>query len=171
MKNKIFLLLLLPTLLFAQSFKRIKDTRTGKPIVVGICTRTALMDSSLGKWFEVNYNVYGVDTVTLKTVKPLLKDYSIKIVMATWCGDSRREVPRFYKILDFLGYPDSNVTLVCVDRHKQGLAEETKGLNIQRVPTFIFYRNGEEKGRIIERPVESLEKDMWKILKRQNRTN
>ena len=80
-------------------------------------------------------------------------------------------MPRFYKILDFLGYPDSNVTLVCVDRHKQGLAEETKGLNIQRVPTFIFYKNGKEKGRIIERPVKSLEKDMWEILKRQIRTN
>jgi hypothetical protein len=37
-------------------------------------------------------------------------------------------------------------------------------LDIQRVPTFIFYKNNIEAGRIIENPETSLEQDMVKIL-------
>jgi hypothetical protein len=36
-------------------------------------------------------------------------------------------------------------------------------MNIERVPTFIFKRGGEEIGRIIETPDESLEADMLKL--------
>jgi hypothetical protein len=32
------------------------------------------------------------------------------------------------------------------------------------VPTFIFMKDGQELGRIVEYPLESLEKDMAKIL-------
>jgi hypothetical protein len=37
-------------------------------------------------------------------------------------------------------------------------------LNIVRVPTFIFYKNNSEAGRIIEVPKTSLEQDMVNIL-------
>ncbi len=164
MKIKILLFVLFPILVFAQSFKFEKDSRTGKPIVVGVCTRQTLKDSSLGNWFEENYNFYKPDTSTLNKIKPKIPFYRIKIVMGTWCSDSRREVPRFYKILDFLNFPARNLELIAVDRRKKGINGETKNLNIQRVPTFIFYFNGKEVGRIIESPVETLEKDISKIL-------
>ena len=45
-----------------------------------------------------------------------------------------------------------------------GLLNETEGLNIEKVPTFIFYKNGIEIGRIIESPEKSIEKDFLKIL-------
>ena len=38
------------------------------------------------------------------------------------------------------------------------------GLNIHHVPTVIFYKNGNEIGRIIEYPVQLLEEDMVAIL-------
>lgn len=84
--------------------------------------------------------------------------------MGTWCSDSREQIPAFYKILDELNYPSDKVTLICVDRKKKGLSNEADGLNIELVPTIIFYRNGEEIGRIIETPQESLEKDLLGII-------
>ena len=36
--------------------------------------------------------------------------------------------------------------------------------DIKRVPTLVVLRDGEEIGRIVEYPVESLEKDLLKIL-------
>jgi len=39
-----------------------------------------------------------------------------------------------------------------------------KDLNITNIPTFIFYKNGKEMHRIVESPMESLEKDMLKII-------
>ena len=37
-------------------------------------------------------------------------------------------------------------------------------LGIQRVPTFIIYKNNIESGRIIETPKTSLEQDLVNIL-------
>jgi len=85
--------------------------------------------------------------------------------MGTWCPDSRKEVPRFYKILDSLKFPESQLKLITVNRMKKGIAQETDGLNIQRVPTFIFYKDGKEVGRIIEHPsFDRLEDDVQKIV-------
>ncbi len=84
--------------------------------------------------------------------------------MGTWCSDSRTEVPHFYKILDEINYPKEKVILINVNRDKQGLENEVEGLEINFVPTFIFNKAGEEIGRIIEMPYETLEKDMLELV-------
>lgn len=84
--------------------------------------------------------------------------------MATWCGDSRDWVPRFYKIMDELDFKSKNLTLICVDRDKKAPGTKVEELNIEKVPTFIFYRKKKELGRIIEVPGDLLEKDILKIL-------
>lgn len=141
-----------------------KDNATGKPMLIGYCTRAALSDSSFSWWFNSNYIMYEVDSTALEGAAARLKDDSITVVMGTWCSDSKMEVPRFYKILDYLGYPSDKVKLLMVGRDKKAKGNETEGLNIERVPTFIFYREGKELGRIVEYPQESLDKDMVKIL-------
>ena len=49
------------------------------------------------------------------------------------------------------------------DKIKQGPNGEEKGLSIHRVPTFLFYKDGEEIGRIVESPVGNLELDIAQI--------
>jgi len=142
----------------------IKDAANGKPMLIGYCTREAFSDSSFSWWFNSEYNMYEVDSTALKNASEKLKNDKITIVMGTWCSDSRREVPRFYKILDYLGYPSDKVKLIMVNRNKKGSSDETDGLNIERVPTIIFYKNDKELGRIVEYPQESLDKDMVKII-------
>ena len=88
----------------------------------------------------------------------------IKLFMGTWCRDSRREVPRIYRILDAAGFDESRLTLINVNRGKNSPGEEEVGLNIHHVPTVILYKNGNEIGRIIESPVQLLEEDMIAIL-------
>ena len=39
-----------------------------------------------------------------------------------------------------------------------------ENLNITNIPTFIFYKDGQELNRIVEFPIEDLETDMVKIL-------
>jgi hypothetical protein len=92
-------------------------------------------------------------------------DIDIEIFFGTWCSDSRREVPRFFKILDQSQFvkPD-RVKLWAVDKSKKlenNLAEKR---DIEYVATFIFLRDGKEIGRIIERPQESLELDILRII-------
>jgi len=93
-----------------------------------------------------------------------LKDIRIKIVMGTWCGDSKDQVPRFFKVLDKLQYNPSDVEILSFVRKYKDKEVGAKQYNIEKIPTFIIYRNNTEIGRIIETPHLSLEKDFLEIL-------
>jgi thiol-disulfide isomerase/thioredoxin len=151
--------------LFAQDFNTITiDEKTDKPMLIGHTTLEAFNDTSFSWWWNSAYNMYEVDSADIEELKVKLDDVDIKIVMGTWCSDSRTEVPHFYKILDEINYPKDKVTLINVNRDKRGLENEVEGLDINFVPTFIFYKSGEEIVRIIEMPYETLEKDMLELV-------
>ena len=133
-------------------------------ILVGKVTRSQLQTGEFGDYFEYNYTNYSPDQQTINELKNKIYGYDIIIVLGTWCSDSQREVPRFYKILDKLEYNTNTVTIYCVDRNKTAGNYDISDLNIERVPTFIFVKDGVEKGRIIETPQNTLEKDMLEIL-------
>jgi len=88
--------------------------------------------------------------------------------MGTWCGDSKKEVPKLYKVLEACNFPEEQLTVIAVNRsadmYKQSPKHEEKGLNIHRVPTIIFYKDGKEINRIVEHPVKSFEKDIQNIV-------
>ena len=117
------------------------------------------------EWYVKGYDEYKPDDLTIKKLHEINKDeLSIKIVMGTWCSDSRREVPRFMKVLDSWRFPLERVKFIGVDIDKASPVGEYEELDIQRVPTFIIYKNNIEAGRIIENPVTSLEQDLVMIL-------
>jgi thiol-disulfide isomerase/thioredoxin len=165
---KLFLIiagLLICTNLYAQEFNTITtDEKTDKPMLIGYTTLEAFNDTSFSWWWNSAYNMYEVDSTAAEELKVKVEDVDIKIVMGTWCSDSRTEVPHFYKILDEINYPEEKVNLINVNRDKQGLENEVEGLEINFVPTFIFNKAGEEIGRIIEMPYETLEKDMLELV-------
>ena len=145
--------------------KIIVDERTQKHMVVGYGDRNVFEDSSFTGWYKPQYENYKIKEELDDISSDDLMNLNITIVLGTWCGDSKREVPRFYKILDHLSFPEENIKLIFVDRQKQGLEDEVSGLNIEFVPTMIFYRDDEEIGRIIETPEETLEEDFYSIIK------
>lgn len=161
----ILLLVLVSSNILAQNYNNTTiDTVKNNKMLIGYCTREAFNDTAFADWFNEHYNNYQLDYQTIDRLEGKLDDISITIVMGTWCSDSREQVPSFYKILDELNYPSDKITLICVDRKKKGLSDEADNLNIEFVPTIIFYRDSEEIGRIIETPQESLEKDLLSIL-------
>jgi thiol-disulfide isomerase/thioredoxin len=165
MKKYFILLLLLSIISIAQEKnKLIVDEKSGKLMLVGLCDRTAFADTSFSWWFNSEYDNYSVDSVSLKILGNKLIGYTITIILGSWCGDSRREVPRFLKILDAAAYDQKSLTLICVDRQKTTPTGETNNLDIKFVPTFIVYKDSVEIGRIIETPKETLEKDLMKII-------
>lgn len=147
-----------------EKLKTVTDEKSGKPMLIGEADSSAFQDTSYSKWFDPEYDQYRVKTKDLDAIADTLKGFNITIVMGTWCSDSHREVPRFYKILDTLKYPESKIKLIMVDRKRKDLSGETDSLNIKAVPTIIFFKNGIEKGRIVEAPEETLEKDTYNIV-------
>ena len=138
----------------------------GERILVGEVDLAGLSEEPHVYWFDDNYRRYDVDTAALAGTS--LEGVEITLFLGTWCSDSQLQVPQFYKILTWLDYDKSNLTMVGLDNHPdrdlQSPQHEEEGLNIEFVPTLIFYREGEELGRIIEFPKASLEKDLARIV-------
>jgi tetratricopeptide (TPR) repeat protein len=140
-------------------------TLNGGSMLIGKCSRGALLREPYSKWFVKNHADYQVDTTQLASVKSKVNDITVTLFMGTWCGDTQREVPRFVKIQDYLPFRINYVMVYGeLDRYKQSPTHEEVGKGIFRVPTFIVEKSGVEIGRIIESPVESLEKDLVKII-------
>jgi hypothetical protein len=150
--------------------QEVKDNN-GNIILLGKSTREQLAQPPFDAWFTKNYNAYIVDSNTAGQLKPLLKNKRFLIFMGTWCGDSRREVPRMYKIFDYCGVKASQIELVTMNNndtaYKQSPGHEEKGLNIHRVPDLLIFDHDREQGRIVEAPVASLEKDLLAIVSEQ----
>jgi len=148
----------------AQDYKITTDEKNGEPLMLGYCPVSEMNDSFFFNTWTTEYNNYQPDFETLDSLEGKLVDITIKIVFRSTCSDSREQLPRLFKILNELNYDVNSITLIGVNREKQGLSNETEGLEIEFVPTIIFYKDGSEIGRIVETPAESLEKDLLKIL-------
>lgn len=133
-------------------------------MLMGLTDRAQLQTSEFGTHFFEEYQNYSPCPQTINNLENKIYTYTISIVLATWCHDSQQQVPRFFKILDELDYNTEHVKIITVDKNKTAGNLDISDLGIELVPTFIFYQNNEESGRIIETPIETLEKDMCKIV-------
>jgi thiol-disulfide isomerase/thioredoxin len=145
----------------------------GNTILIGHNPPFMMQQGGYKEWYDKNYN-YVTDTIAINELRPLLKEKTIEIFLGTWCGDSKREVPRMMKILEQSGFDTADLRLLFVDHtlkaYKQSPQHEEKGKDIHHVPTFIIYERDKEIGRIVESPVVSLEKDILSIVKNDRYT-
>ncbi len=175
MKNLVILTLSFTlSILFAhaQPFNQEVTPEKGSPLLLGKINKEVLSEKSYSEWFIPNYESYTPNMVDIAGLKENLSEYTITVFFGTWCGDSKKELPRFYKILDSINFPLERLTVVGLardrDNYKQSPGGEEEGLNIHRVPTFIFYKDGKEVNRIVEHPVKTIEDDMSRILRNEN---
>ncbi|MGA9116906.1 MAG: hypothetical protein WB626_09035 [Bacteroidota bacterium] len=100
----------------------------------------------------------------MELLRMLPPDADCLVFLGTWCGDSRREVPRFLRIIEGGAFPAARARFYGLDRKRSSPGGFERPFNIERVPTFVFLREGAEIGRIVETPLVSLEVDMLRIL-------
>lgn len=138
-----------------------------KGSLIGFVNKASFTDTTYKSWFNIRYKQYNTDKEVIAKIKKEINNYTIKGFMGTWCGDSKREVPRFFKILEETGFNKDYFELIAVARDKKTPKKLTKSFNLIRVPTFIFLKNGKEIGRFVEKPRETIEKDILKIVTEQ----
>jgi tetratricopeptide (TPR) repeat protein len=140
-------------------------------ILVGHCSINTIQNGSYKEWYDKSFNAYTVDSSVITQLQPFLTDIKVEIFLGSWCGDSKKEVPRMLKILQAASFDTSNIQLIFVDNstgtYKQSPQHEEKNKFIHHVPTFIVYENNKELNRIVETPAVSLEKDLLTILSNQ----
>ena len=139
--------------------------------IIGVFERKELSNNPHAEWFNQNYSDYNLDKETLDKLKPLFEDIEITVFMGTWCSDSRKEIPVFFKLIDKLRINENSIELIGMTLEKTTPDSLELGQNLINVPTFIFKKDGKEINRIVEFPLETIEKDILEILTTNNYQN
>lgn len=126
------------------------------PVLTGILER-ARVEREVPGWVSDA----AIDVEAAKKLAQVPPGATVKIVLGTWCGDSRREVPRLWKALDVAGDVPFSVEIIGVD---PDMNEATFTLGVRWVPTIMVLRDGEEVGRIVESAPTVIEKDLLSLL-------
>ena len=67
-------------------------------MLIGEFKKEDLQKEPFSKWFSPAYENYTPNTSEMNTINENINDYEIKVLMGTWCGDSKREVPKLLTI-------------------------------------------------------------------------
>lgn len=116
-------------------------------------------------WFEPAYDAYHPDLNLLRPLFAIKSQISVLIFGGSWCDDTKTLLPIFYTVADAISIDSSSIRLIGVDRDKKSADGSEKGMDVQKVPCFIFYNEGKEIGRIIESVHKSMEEDMVTLYK------
>lgn len=167
MKHLLLLLsFLITTNVLAQSINTQVDAK--KPYLVGKINKEGLETPPYSSWFEKNYQAGKPDPGVIEQLQNQLSEYTIKAFLGTWCGDSRREIPKLYNVLDAAQFPLDRLTTVALDKradsYRQSPGGEQEAMKVFRVPTIILFKDGKEVNRIIERPKVSIEADLLAMI-------
>lgn len=158
--------LLVPTAARAQGAAPAQAAAAGA--LVGEVSRAALKEAPFSGWFDRGYAQYEPNADATTALRGRIEDVSIEVYFGTWCGDSKRQVPRLLRLLDAAGFREDRLRLVGLsDRageFKQAPGRPEKARYVHRTPTIVVLRKGTEVGRIVESPAATLEADLAAIL-------
>ncbi|MCM4154790.1 thioredoxin family protein [Gramella sp. AN32] len=152
--------------------KTSENHKIPKDMLLGKFHKEELKQAPFKSWFTPGYEDYTPSKEAMEVIKENINDYDITLLMGTWCGDSKRETPKFLKILDNAGYDYEKLQLIAVDRGKKTPLDIEEELEIIRVPTIVFFKNGKEVNRFVEYPQgNSIEDDIANIVSGENYKN
>lgn len=123
---------------------------SGNKVLKGFITKEQLAKDTAFAWFTPNSIGYTPEAGALKAFTENKAAVHIVVFGGTWCDDTKTLLPKFFKLLDVTGFPQSQVTVIGVDRSKKAQYNLTEAFQVYNVPTFIVMRNGKEIGRVVE---------------------
>jgi hypothetical protein len=88
----------------------------------------------------------------------------VTIVLASWCGDSLREVSRLMRALHHAQVVPFSLRMLDVQRSFRD-DPAMQALDIRFVPTIIVRREGHEVGRIVESAPRGVERELGDLLR------
>jgi len=140
------------------------ESTSGEIIMLGEINLANLQTSSVTPWFKKEFDRVNINLKEAKELKPLTKDLKIFVFMGTWCEDSQRELPLFFKMLTAMNFDQEHLKMFAMSEEKSTPSNFEQGLEINYIPTIIFFKNGREINRFVEFPIETLESDIKKII-------
>ncbi len=158
----LFVFILLSGCFTQKTYKEINFNK--ETILIGRISETILIEHKKTNWFNENFRKYKPDSNIMVKLRQNLTGINFIIFGGTWCSDTKRELPAFLSILHQLNVGSNQYDIWMLDLKKESTYINPKLYDIQYVPTILIYKDGKEIGRIIEKPKETLEMDLLKII-------
>jgi thiol-disulfide isomerase/thioredoxin len=147
----------------AGAFEETKKEGQQEPVPVGPLTREQI-EAAVPDWVQSQVEAQ-LDAEAARALATVAPGAEVIVFVGTWCGDSKREVPRLWKALDETGgMVPFAVRYVGVDRDKKEPAAALAESAVRYLPTFIVVRDGRERGRIVETSPHGVERDLLDLL-------
>ncbi len=141
-----------------------KDGNT--KILNGIISKQVLETDTAFAWYVENKKYGQTNAEAISIFSKQKEKFSLLVFGGTWCEDTHNLLPKFYKLIEKSGYPESSITLVAVDREKKSISPLVNAYNIKNVPTFIIVQQGKEIARVVEYgTMNDLEKELGQLVK------
>lgn len=157
------LLLPVPPLVYASGGEATPAEADDGPVLTGRLTREEIEAAHPG-WVHATVEAE-IDADAAQALTAVEPGAQVTVFLGTWCSDSRREVPRLWRVLDQVGgLVPFGVEYVAVDRSKKEPAELVAGVDLRYVPTFVVRRGFEEVGRVVEIAPHGIEHDLLALL-------
>lgn len=102
----------------------------------------------------------------IEKLRALAREVHVDVFLGTWCSDSKTRVSEYFKVLEMADTPLIQTSYLAVPEDKTKRAAFYQGRDILKIPTFLIFLDGKEKGRIIEAPAKSVEEDLVAIIER-----
>ena len=133
------------------------------PVLVGAVSREQI-EEAVPAWVQAEVEA-APEPAAVQALAAVPPGAEVTVFLGTWCGDSRREVPRLWRALDLAGGAvPFEVSYVGVDREKKDPGGQAGPADVRYVPTFIVRRGGREVGRIVESAPQGVERDLLSLL-------
>jgi hypothetical protein len=150
-------------LIIACAGKALAQDTGGEKMLLGPISIEQLTE--LPDWFGHDFLSFMPRESFLNEIPTGIPGVEILCVLGSWCSDSKREVPRLIRIMQLKSIDPGKLKMFGADRNKMTPGGESADYHIEKVPTFIFFRDDKEIGRIVEKPEYSFERDMLAIVK------
>ncbi|MHA3964273.1 MAG: thioredoxin family protein [Candidatus Thorarchaeota archaeon SMTZ1-45] len=134
----------------------------------------SLKDQDKEKFLEV-YNTYRLNIGVVRELEKVLKDLTVIVFSAAWCGDCKRAMPVMLQLEEQLGLEVlvfSSIKIAPLDpENKWAVPPSPPEINewgVSAIPWFNFYdAEGNLVGTLIEKPrvKETLEEEILHVLK------
>jgi hypothetical protein len=111
------------------------------------------------------YEAYQPNEQSVRDLAAMREETQLHITLGTWCGDSRREVPRMLKVLDLADNPKLTVKMTALSRGFEEPWDVIVDGKITNVPTVRAIRSGREVAKVVERPrIKAIETELAFLL-------
>ena len=133
-----------------------------EPPLVGSMTLEKLLAAKPD--YERAAERYTPDPASVKALKGVTTDTKIVVFFGTWCTYCKHWLPRFIKTLEVVKNPKITAEFAGMSEDQTEPRALISKYNVTQTPSFIVLQGGKEIGRIEERPEESMEGDLARIL-------